>query len=226
MRTVALLTPTHAKDIERFDLLCESVDRHVAGYERHYVIVNDDDLPLFQKYASDRRVIAPSSAFLPSWLWAAPRFLGFNGRRVWLSLVSKPIHGWHVQQLLKISGALKAAEDRTCIVDSDNLFFRDFDVRAYAGGEKTPLYLSRKAISADAPIHAVWTRNALASATTLANEATVTPAISGAHSSATRRRNSWWSICKRSNVSLVFPNPRLHRRASGSLPEARTTHKR
>jgi hypothetical protein len=160
MRTVALLTPTHAKDIERFDLLCESMDRYVTGHERHYVIVNDDDLPLFRKYASDRRVIAPSSAYLPSWLWAAPRFLAFNGRRVWVSPIAKPIHGWHVQQLLKISGALQATEDRACLVDSDNLFFREFDARSYACGEKTPLYLNRAALSGREPKHAVWTRNA------------------------------------------------------------------
>lgn len=160
MRTVALLTPTHAQDIERFDLLCESIDRHVTGHERHYVIVNDDDLPLFRKYASDRRVIAPSSAFLPWWLRAAPRLLAFKGRRVWVSLVARPIDGWQVQQLLKISGALKAAEDRICIVDSDNLFFRSFDVRAYAGGERTPLYLNARTMSGVEPKHALWTRNA------------------------------------------------------------------
>ena len=160
MRTVALLTPTYANDIDRFDLLCESMDRHVTGYQRHYVIVNDDDLPLFQKYASQRRIIAPSSQFLPSWLWAAPRLLAFNGRRVWYSLFAKPVHGWHVQQLLKISGALKAEEDRICIVDSDNLFFRDFDIGAYAGGEKTPLYLNRHALAGGEQKHTLWTHNA------------------------------------------------------------------
>jgi hypothetical protein len=160
MRTVALLTPTYAKDIERFDLLCESIDRYVRGYERHYVIVNDDDLPVFQKYASDRRVIAPSSAYLPTWLWAVPRFLAFKGRRIWVSPIAKPIHGWHVQQLLKISGALRAVEDRICIVDSDNLFFREFDVQAYAGGEKTPLYVSRAALLGKETMHTAWTRNA------------------------------------------------------------------
>jgi hypothetical protein len=160
MRTVALLTPTYAADIERFDLLCESMDRYVTGYERHYVIVNDDDLPVFQKYASDRRVIAPSSAYLPSWLWAVPRFLAFKGRRIWVSPIVKPVHGWHVQQILKIAGALNAAEDRTCLVDSDNLFFREFNVQAYAGLEKTPLYLSRGALSGSEPKHTLWTRNA------------------------------------------------------------------
>ena len=40
MHSVALLTPTFRKDIERFELLCESIDRWVFGYARHYVLVN------------------------------------------------------------------------------------------------------------------------------------------------------------------------------------------
>jgi hypothetical protein len=160
MRSVALLTPTHRGDLERFDLLCESIDRFVHSYERHYVIVNDDDLHLFAKYASGRRIVEPSSKFLPRWLWSVPRRFTRNGRRIWLSLLSRPVHGWHVQQLLKIGGALAAAEDRICIVDSDNLFFRSFDVGLYAGGEKTPLYVDRAAIARDSPTHAPWACNA------------------------------------------------------------------
>ncbi len=160
MRRVALLTPTHRADIERFDLLCESIDRRVSGYDRHYVIVNDEDMSLFGRYGTERRVVQPASKFLPAWLWAMPRFLSRNGRRVWLSLLSGPIHGWHVQQLLKIGGTLAAAEDRVCIVDSDNLFFRDFDVRAYAGREQTPLYIDAKSIESTNPNHATWTQNA------------------------------------------------------------------
>jgi hypothetical protein len=160
MRSVAILTPTHSKDLERFELLCESIDRFVEGYERHYVIVNDDDQHLFAKYASARRTVEPSSKFLPYWLWSVPRTFTRNGRRVWLSLFSKPVHGWHIQQLLKIGGALAVAEDRVCIVDSDNLFFRQFDVGLYAGAEKTPLYVDRKAIQRDSPTHAPWACNA------------------------------------------------------------------
>lgn len=74
MRRVALLTPTHRADIERFDLLCESIDRRVSGYDRHYVIVNDEDMSLFGRYGTERRVVQPASKFLPAWLWAMPRF--------------------------------------------------------------------------------------------------------------------------------------------------------
>ena len=85
MRAVALLTPTFSADIERFDLLCESIDRYVVGFTRHYALVNDGDLPLFTKYNNSRRIIVPASSFLPRWSSAAPRGLsriaGASGSR-------------------------------------------------------------------------------------------------------------------------------------------------
>lgn len=159
MHSVALLTPSHSKDLERFALLCDSIDACLTGYTRHYVIVNDDDLPLFAKYQSEKRVVVPVSRYLPKWLWAVPAALLRSRRRVWVSLLSKPVHGWHVQQIAKIAGVLDAPEQRVCIIDSDNFFFRKFDIGRYAGAEKSPLYVDRGAISADAPFHAIWLRN-------------------------------------------------------------------
>lgn len=161
MRKIALLTPTYQKDLDRFELLCESLDSVVTGFERHYVLVNpDSDVEYFQRFASAKRVIIPASALLPKWLWSAPAWFKRNGRRVWLSPFAPPIHGWHVQQLLKIAGVLAAPEDRTLILDSDNLFFRPFDVRDYAARDLTPLYVDRDHIQSDNPKHGVWARNA------------------------------------------------------------------
>jgi hypothetical protein len=159
MHSVALLTPSHAKDLERFALLCDSIDACLTGYTRHYVIVNDDDVALFEKYNSEKRLVIPVSRYLPKWLWALPKALSPSRRRVWVSLLSKPVHGWHVQQIAKIAGALAAPEERMCIIDSDNFFFRKFDVSRYAGAEKSPLYVDRHAIRADAPFHALWLHN-------------------------------------------------------------------
>jgi len=157
MHSVALLTASYAKDIERFSLLSESIDTWLTGYTRHYVLVNDEDVPLFERFASDKRVIVPASRYLPKWLWALPPALQFiSSRRVWLSLLSSPVHGWHIQQILKIAGVLNAPEQRVCILDSDNLFFREFDVGEYAGAEKTPLFVTRKGIDADHPFHVLW----------------------------------------------------------------------
>lgn len=158
-RSVALITPSYFGDFERFALLCDSIDRRVSGYERHYVIVSDDDMPLFQPFASERRIVAPSSRFLPRWLRLAPRVRLANGRKIWWSLRARPVHGWHIQQILKIAVAMEAPEQRFCLIDSDNVFVRPFDVGSYAGGERSPLYVQRQAITPDAPLHAVWTRN-------------------------------------------------------------------
>jgi hypothetical protein len=159
IKNVALMTPTYRGDLERFELLCESVDRFVSGYERHYVIVNDDDMPFFARFENSRRTVLPSSRFLPLWLRALPPFVSRKGRRTWWSFRSGPLHGWHIQQLLKISGILQLPHQRFCIVDSDNVFFRPFDVAAYAGADTIPLYVDRQAIRAEAPLHAVWVRN-------------------------------------------------------------------
>jgi Family of unknown function (DUF6492) len=64
-----------------------------------------------------------------------------------------------IQQVLKIAAALQLPEQRYCLIDSDNVFVRRFNVSIYAGGEKTPLYVEPAAISADAPLHGPWTRN-------------------------------------------------------------------
>lgn len=159
MHSVALLTASYAKDIERFSLLSESIDTWLTGYTRHYVLVNDEDVPLFARFGADKRVIVPASRYLPKWLFALPPALQFiSSRRVWLSLLSSPVHGWHIQQILKIAGVLDAPEQRVCILDSDNLFFREFDVGQYAGGEKTPLFVTPKGIDAGHPLHVLWLR--------------------------------------------------------------------
>jgi hypothetical protein len=159
MKKVALITPSFRNDIERCALLCDSIDRHVSAYERHYVIVNDDDMPLFADFNRPHRVVMPASQLLPHWLKPVPPWLSRRGRRMWWSLRSKPVHGWHVQQILKIAAGLQLPEQRFCLIDSDNVFTRPFDVSAYAGAERTPLYLDREAIRADAPLHAGWTCN-------------------------------------------------------------------
>jgi uncharacterized protein DUF6492 len=160
MHSVALLTPSHARDFERCALLCRSIDAHVTGHTRHYVIVNDEDVELFQKLQSRQRVIVPASRHLPRWLWPVPPALQRGQRRVWLSLLSYPVHGWHVQQILKIAGVLAAPEERVCIIDSDNVFFRTFDIGRYAGADRTPLFFDSRAIEAVSPLHGVWLRNA------------------------------------------------------------------
>ncbi len=73
MSPVALLTPTYGRDLEICTLLCESVDRHVKSFSKHYLLVPDSDVALFAPLSSERRIVIPASTYLPAWLRPLPR---------------------------------------------------------------------------------------------------------------------------------------------------------
>jgi len=156
---VALATPSHRGDLERVALLVETIDRRVQGYTLHYLIVHDEDLRLFQRFASARRVVLPFSEFLPRWLRRAP-LVRWRGRRYYWSTRAAPISGWHAQQLVKIEAAARIPEARACFVDSDNAFFADFDARTLAPPRPVPLRVRPKAIVDPRSRHASWTNSA------------------------------------------------------------------
>jgi hypothetical protein len=159
MTSVGLVTPTYGRDLERCALLCESVDRYVTSFAKHYLIVVDDELPLFAKFNSGRREVLPLSQLLPSWLKPLPHFIRRKNRRYWWSFRAMPVSGWHVQQFVKIRAASLFPEQRTCMLDSDVVFFRPFDVSAFAQPDPMPLFIRPREIAADAPLHAPWVRS-------------------------------------------------------------------
>ena len=122
MNPVALLTPTYGRDLELCALLCESVDRYVSLFSKHYLLVPDSDLALFAHFESERRCVLPASQFLPDWLRPLPRIVQRNRRQYWWSFRTKPVSGWHVQQLLKIAATISLPHQRFCILDSDVVF--------------------------------------------------------------------------------------------------------
>lgn len=153
--TVSLITPSHRKDLERATLLIESIDRHVTSFERHYVIVHDEDLDVFKQFHGGRRVVLPVSQFLPPWLHQIPH-LRWRGRSYWCSFRAKPVSGWHTQQLVKIKAAASLPEDRYFLIDSDNVFFRDFDVSTVASPNALPVHIYKDGVSVNHPFHVDW----------------------------------------------------------------------
>jgi hypothetical protein len=156
INAVALLTPTYGRDIDLCTLLCESVDRHVRSFSKHYLLVPDSDLALFAHFASEHRVVLPASTFLPKWLRPLPRIVQRKRRQYWWSLRTKPVSGWHVQQFLKIEAAMSLPHQRFCILDSDVVFFRDFDLTGFQYPNPIPLLSLPNEITPDQIRHAHW----------------------------------------------------------------------
>jgi hypothetical protein len=153
---VALLTPTYGRDLTLCGLLCESVDRHVSSFSKHYLLVPDSDLSLFSKFESPRRAILPASQFLPEWLRPLPAVVRRKRRQFWWSLRAKPVSGWHIQQILKIAAVATLPHTRYCILDSDVVFFRDADLSRFEGSNSLPLLSIAGGVKADQIRHARW----------------------------------------------------------------------
>jgi hypothetical protein len=152
---VGLITPSHRGDLDRFVMMIESMDKHVRRRGRHYVIVHDEDVALFEPYGSEDRLILPASNFLPRSLAQIP-FVRWRGRRYWWRLGSKPISGWHAQQIVKIQAASVLPEERYCLVDSDNVFFRNFDLGEIAAPNSIPMRVHPLAVAENHPRHVKW----------------------------------------------------------------------
>jgi hypothetical protein len=156
MNPVALLTPTYGRDLELCTLLCESVDRHVTSFSKHYLLVPDSDLPLFAHFESERREVIPASRFLPDWLRPLPRVIQRKRRQYWWSFRTKPVSGWHVQQYLKIAATMSLPYERYCILDSDIVFFRDFDLSQFQYPNPIPLFSLPDEVISSQPRHSRW----------------------------------------------------------------------
>ncbi|MBI5264067.1 MAG: hypothetical protein HY852_19885 [Bradyrhizobium sp.] len=156
MNPVALLTPTYRRDLELCTLLCESVDRHVTAFSRHYLLVPDCDEAIFAPLASERRVVLPASRFLPAWLRPLPSVIQRKRRQFWWSLRASPVSGWHVQQILKIAASASLPEQRFCILDSDVVFFRKFDLTPFEHPNAIPLLNIVNGVTPGLLRHVAW----------------------------------------------------------------------
>lgn len=157
----SLVTPTFRGDLESCRLLCDSVDAYVSGYDRHYLVVTDEDAALFSSFASDRRVVVTESTLLPQTLWPLPGLLKWKGRQYyWAPGIGLPVYGWHMQQLRKLAMTIRQPSARVMCVDSDNCFVRPFDLARELNTGKSPLYTDPGGVNPERPHHVVWQRNA------------------------------------------------------------------
>lgn len=155
---VSIITPSFHRDLEACRLLCETLDRHVTGFTDHYIVVTSDDLPLFAPLAGPHRHVVTEREVLEVKLYTIP-FLWKGRRYRWLP-GTRPVYGWHIQQVLKFAMALAQPNPRVIFIDSDIFFVRPFDIAAFAGGASVPLQFDRGAIVPAEAAHVTWLRTA------------------------------------------------------------------
>ncbi len=94
-------------------------------------------------FANWRPAAAPSSTSATCCRAGCVSFddpLSLFRRRVWLSLKTQPLRGWHVQQLRRIAIAAHAKEDVLVFCDSDVAFVKPFDLSAFWRDGKVRLF--------------------------------------------------------------------------------------
>jgi hypothetical protein len=131
----AIVTPSFRTDADRCALLIESVERFVAPHVKHYVVIDRRDLPLFRPLVSSRTELLIVEDIVPGWLIRVPGI-----RRFWLSLRTRPVKNWILQQLVKISIPFALRTDVLLYSDSDVFFIKPFDPRTLERGGNVPLY--------------------------------------------------------------------------------------
>ena len=124
----AIVTASYAPDFERCAVLCETIDCLASGYECHYLLVDAPDRDLFSRLEGPKRRIVTDTELLPWWLRRVPAALSPGGRRLWIGPATVPLHGWHVQQIMRIAIAHRLDVDGLLYCDSDTALVRPFDV--------------------------------------------------------------------------------------------------
>lgn len=157
----AIVTASYAPDFERCRLLCETMDRHVTGAQHHYILVEGRDVGLFRQLERPGRTVVDERDLLPRWLRVFDDPLSLFRRRVWLSLRTKPLRGWHVQQMRRIAVAAHVPQEVLVYVDSDVAFLKPFDCGVFQQEGKVRLFRRSDPRAGWLPgNHDVWWQNA------------------------------------------------------------------
>jgi Family of unknown function (DUF6492) len=157
----AIVTSSYRGDLERFTLLCETMDRFVSGHSRHLVLVASKDVALFKRFAGPKREIVDEADLLPFWLRRFSDPVSNFKRDIWLSPVTWPMRGWHVQQLRRMAIAQHISETSYVSCDSDVAFVAPYNVGTNWRDGLLRLYRLDNALeAADHGEHRIWSANA------------------------------------------------------------------
>jgi hypothetical protein len=91
---------------------------------------------MFKQLASRRTTILVVEEIVPRWLFRVPGL-----HRLWLSLRTRPLKNWILQQIVKIAIPGTATEDVLLYADSDVFFVAPFDPRSLERSGAVPLFV-------------------------------------------------------------------------------------
>ncbi len=137
--TFALITPSYAPDFQRCKLLCWSIKQFISSPVKHYIIVDQKDLNLFQQLSDSNITILTKEKVLPLWIKRVP-ILFLHKKNIWLNLKGYRsgnwlLRGWLIQQIVKLAAAYYVEEEVLVFVDSDVAFIDFFDLYTLINNE-------------------------------------------------------------------------------------------
>lgn len=164
---LAVITPSHAPDLDLFEDLHRSVLEFTGPEVVHHVVVPDRQVAAFAPLAGPRCAIWPESTLLPRSMratpWAGalsnmvrplirlPSVAAVNVRRPW-----PPVRGWILQQVLKLELATRVGADVLLLVDSDVVLIRPVSGRTFLRQGVVQLYRRDGAVDSSLPRHLQW----------------------------------------------------------------------
>ena len=158
--TVAFVTISYGPDRDRCALLQRSMELFAPSVE-HWIVVESPDLPLFKSLRGGRTNLVTTEEVLPLWLRRLNiRRIGLRSN-IWLQARGRPVRGWLVQQLVKLSLAEQLTADVMVHADSDVVLMRPFRNDSVVDTDgRVRLFTVPDAIDENLPEHVRWHRSA------------------------------------------------------------------
>ena len=121
---VTFVTPTYDRDLQRFTLLRESMEKCEIDIP-HVAVVDDEDLPLFREMPFRHKLTLISSKdALPTRIEQRRAMPAYRRRHPYYWIKPRNIHGWGAQQLMKLCAPQYIETEGILCLDSD-VFFVD-----------------------------------------------------------------------------------------------------
>jgi hypothetical protein len=158
LTSLAFVTKSYTPDLERCRLLSRSIALLAPG-ARHWVIVDSRDRAGFQELENATTTVVTTEQLLPRPI----RRLGLDriGKNIWVGPNTRPMRGWHVQQLAKLAVAQIATEEILLHADSDIVLVRPFREEALTdAGGAVRLFSIPGAVDDRLAEHVRWHRTA------------------------------------------------------------------